>query len=277
MRSRRPRRSPLTAAWLTTLLVLAAAATARGESLAVVILPGADTDAAFADNLTEVAMARLATTPGRALVGTRELRHRGLPELTDLRRCVEQPPCLSNVAGPLGAQRAVVGVVDTRGDRFQISLALTDLASRQVQRRYAKQVDRSVPAIIASVQAGVDELLRPGPPPTRSLADEEAAPPAARTADVHLGDRVPAPAHPWAAPVAYGCGAGALAALSTGVVFGSLAVVQPSGQTRAEAQMDLQRRKTYGRVGTTLIVSASALTMVSVATFIKYWHQITGN
>ena len=85
---------------------LTGAARAGDEALGVVIIPVADKDGALADNLTEVAMARLAETTGRRLVGVAELRRRGGADAGKrLHSCLEQPACLGSVGVSMGVSR----------------------------------------------------------------------------------------------------------------------------------------------------------------------------
>jgi hypothetical protein len=80
----------------------------------------------------------------------------------------------------------------------------------------------------------------------------------------------------WAPYLAYGSAAGAVVCLSAGGVFGTLARITPSGATRAEAQEDLGRRRTYGRVGTALLISGAVLSAISAVVFSTRWRDVTG-
>src|SRR3954453_9768805 len=99
-----------TCALVTAASLVAGNAPAARERIGVLILPADGTDAALADNLTEVAIAKLAETPAHELVGARQIRRRqalsgaepiGLP-------CLDQPACLARLGAVIGARRLVV-------------------------------------------------------------------------------------------------------------------------------------------------------------------------
>jgi hypothetical protein len=293
----------------------------RAEAIGMIIIPTVEKDAALADNLTEVAMARIAETPGRTLAGAIELRRRADVEGgRNVSACLEQPACLGRVGVSLGVSRLVTGAVRSDDHRFFLSLNLTDLSTSRVQARFFRQVDGNVADLIRAVQDGVDELLNPKRAPgrlrvlsqpegarvtvddnylgTTPLVSGEIVPgphrvrvemerrfpwkslvevSPGRSVELALGPNDLRPRRTWAPYVAYGGGVGAALSLSSGAIFGTLAEVTPSGTTRDEAQMDLGRRRTYGRIGTSLLVSGAVLAAVSALVFCTHWRDVVGD
>ena len=314
------RRARLAAAAALLSLVVARAP-ARAESIGVIVVATRDTDGALADNLNEVAMARIAETPGRTLVGTPELRARlGAQGEANLAACSEQPACLGRVAVSLGVGRLVTGVVRSERGRFFLSLSLTDIAANRTQGQFFRQVDGAVGDLVQALLDGVDQLLDPKRTPGRLRVRSDpggarvtvddtflgstpllstALPPGPHAVRVELDrhfawkstvtlppgrelrldlgrDDLP-PRRIWAPYVAYGTATGAALVGATGLVFGALAQVAPSGDTRAQVQMDLDRRRGYGRVGTSLLVGGAVLAVVSAVIFARYWRDIVGD
>jgi hypothetical protein len=152
-----------------TIILLAAvvagapAAPARAaEAIGVIIVATAEDDRALADNLTEVAMARIAETPGRTLVGTAELRRRlGAESGTDVTACLERQPCLARVTASLGVNRLISGVVRAEPARFFLSLNLTDVTPGRQRPPFFRQVNGPLAELIRAAQLGVDDLLDP--------------------------------------------------------------------------------------------------------------------
>jgi len=146
--------------------VLAAAPRAHGrERLAVLILPVEARDAALADDLTEVAIARLAERAEYELAGTLELRRRlrasGAGELP--LDCPQQPACLGRVGVVLGARRALVGNVRSVGGGYLVTVAIHDLQTAGVERSFFRSVDGHLESVSRAIQDAVDDLLRPRP------------------------------------------------------------------------------------------------------------------
>ena len=300
------------------LVCLSVAADVRAEAIGVIILPVQEKVRPLADNLTEVAMARIAETPGRRLAGTIELRRRLDAETgRNVTACLEQPACLGRVAVSLGVSRLVTGAVRGEEGGFFLSMSLTDVAARRVQSRFFRKVDGEVTNLVRVVQEGVDELLDPRRVPgwLRVSSHPEGAQvtvddvylgrtpivsgalvpgahrvrvemerrfawktvvevPPGRALDLQLGERELPPRQVWAPYVAYGSAGGAVLSTVAGALLGKLATVAPSGQTREEVQMDLERRRTYGRLGTTLLVGGAVLGLVSATVFYRYWPDI---
>ena len=155
--------------WGTTVpLVVAIAATAIGsrpawarERIAVLILPLAEVDRGLADNLTELAIARVAELSDYELVGTRELRHRlALSGGADLPvDCFNDVGCLGRIGTMAGVRRLVSGSVRPEGSGFLLALSLNDLQSGKVERNFFRAVEGGLDPLIRTLQAGVNELF----------------------------------------------------------------------------------------------------------------------
>jgi hypothetical protein len=302
-------------------LFLLFAAPAHAESLGVTIVAPLERDAGLADNLSEVAMARVAQIPGRTLVGNLELRARlGAEGGTDLAACLEQAACLARVGAALGISRILTGVVRSERGRYFLNLTLTDIAADRSQGHLFREVDGPVADLVRVLVEGVDQLLDPARAPAHLQV--RSAFEAARVSvdNVYLGStplvsgalepgrhalRVELERHfPWRSTVllepgralrldlgpnelparrawptymAYGGGTGAVLAMTSGLVLGALARIGPSGQTREEAQMDLERRRSYGRISTSLLVGGAVVGALSALAFARYWRDITGD
>ena len=132
------------------------------ERIAVLIVPGHDGDRALTDNLTEVAISRLAEISDFDLMGTRELRRRlastGSGELPI--DCLNDAPCLDHVGLTIGVRRLLSGSVRPEGSRFLVALAINDLESGKVDRSFFRAVDGGLDSLIRTVQDGVDDLFR---------------------------------------------------------------------------------------------------------------------
>jgi hypothetical protein len=271
--------------WSLAACLVAGAAQAADEPpgvLGVVMLAAADDDGALADNLGEVVMAHLALTPGRQLVGGRELQHRARQRA--LPGCLEQPRCLAGLAAAAGVRRVVTGVVSREGVRFQLTLSLTDVASGQVEARTSRWVEGGLSALVRAAQDATDELFQPAHAPP--AAQPHPIDPQRRRPAESAGAELPEPRLqlPPGTPelrqrrgrgwYLYGTGAGALLCLSTGAVFGVLSEVSPSGRTRGEAQRDLERRAGYGRLGTSLLVGGVALSAAFTVLLSRSWRDV---
>jgi hypothetical protein len=305
-------------ALLSALSLVGTAARTRAEGIGVIIVSTEARDAALADNLTEVALARIAETPGRTLVGTAELRRRlGAESGRDIAACLERRPCLDRVAVSLGVSRLFTGAVRVEPGRFFLHLNVTDVSAARPPMPLFRQIDGSLPALIRAVQDGVDDLLDPrrapgqlrvrsvpegarvtiddlvvgttplvstalaaGPHRLRVEAERRFAwksvvdVPPGRQVDLQLGPQELPPRRTWASYLGYGAAGGAVICAGAGVPFGILARVPPGGATREDAQVDLDRRTTYGRLGTGFLVSAAVLGVVSGLVFWRYWRDI---
>src|SRR5690349_17878742 len=105
--------------------------------LAALILKTGDVDQDLADNLTEVLIARLATTRPvgpMELVGKEQLRARMGDERRSL-ACIEDMACLGHIGVELGITRIVVGTLGRRGKDYLYNLTLYDITSGRAENR----------------------------------------------------------------------------------------------------------------------------------------------
>jgi hypothetical protein len=135
------------------------------ERIAVLIVPDAERDRALADNLTEVAIARLAEISRYELVGIAELRRRleltGGAELPT--GCLGEPSCLGRVGVMAGVHRLVSGTVRSEGARFLLALALNDIQTGKVERTFFRAASGDLDALIRGIQDGVNDLFQHRP------------------------------------------------------------------------------------------------------------------
>ena len=261
------------------------ASAAEGRQRMVVVIVAGD-DQTLADNLTEVAISKLAESGDYKLIGFRELRGR-LAEIPGDRTwsaCVAAPACLDRLLLGADASAAVVGVVgqDEHGFRLRLSLEAAGKAGQ------AAPHDRTTPAdvglLIDAVQQGVIDLLAPAPPPpvVAPAPDSKKAVPAVAVSEkekprppVLLATPATTPRPPPYVPYA-GYVATVLAgmALSGAVVAGELAIANPAGATRAEVQADLDRRHGYATTANRLLVLGAGMAVIAVGAFI--WNSRAG-
>ena len=192
LRTGGPARTRVTLALAAALVLpcLCASEARAAGRLAVLILPEPGTDAALADNLTEIAIARIAERQGVQMAGTVELRRRlqmegSRPALG----CLSDLACLGRVAVALGVERVVGGSVRAlEGSGFLLNLTLTEVASGVVAGRFFREVPGGVPALIAAIQEGADILFKPRTEPGRIRVESE--PPRARVSidDLFVGN-----------------------------------------------------------------------------------------
>jgi hypothetical protein len=277
--------------------------TAAGrERLAVFFV--ADADARLADNLAEVAIAKAAETPGRELVGARELRAR-LAEIVkrgDFAECLAEPDCLSRVGTAAGVERAVIGSVRRDQGAFALTVVLAETRTAAKQRELSRRVPLDLDLLIAAVQKSVGELLEPpkseerttggkvGPnafdarpnasapepqaqpepiPKMTRIAQESAAAPTNLLAHVEASPPEQPSSH--VSYVAYGVAGLAIASFAAAAITGSVATGTPSGNTRADAQRDLERRKDYATAANGLYAVGGVLSAVTIAAFVWRW------
>jgi hypothetical protein len=285
-----------TALFAFVLLLCACRTAAARERLAVIVV--VDHDARLADNLTEVIIAKVAEKPGYELVGTSELRARLVRVVKggDLGECLSRPDCLSEVGIAAGVTRAVVGNVHRESQTFELSLALTDTKSAAQEAEVSRSVSLDVAALIAAVQWGVDELFEhvhehgleqsTAKPNGHAPAAEERAP-----ALSHLGQESPETPPPASSPewfrygkpnpaeakvsgapyVGYAVAALAVASLTGAAITGAVATGTPVGNTRSEAQRDLERRKDFAIAANGLWVAGGVLGALSAIAFVWKW------
>jgi hypothetical protein len=142
--------------------VLAAGPAHAADRVAVLILPEPGTDPTLADNVTEIAIARIVEHQKLETVGTVELRRRLKMEgQTPTLSCLDSIACLGRVAVALGVPRVVGGSVRAYGDgRFLIHMVFTDVASGRVVGRFFRLVQSGVGQLIVAAQEGTDDLFR---------------------------------------------------------------------------------------------------------------------
>jgi hypothetical protein len=258
-------------------LMVASGPAAARDRLAV--LMAAEGDAALANNLTEVAISTLAERRDRELVGMRELRE-GLTEILregGLEACVTRPACLARVGVAARAERAVIGTVHRTGDELTLELSLTDLRTARHEARLSRTIPADMGGLVAALQEGLSQLFQSMAPPIQS---KEPALPPATPPPLHLDlpkraeSREETGRSRSSLPAYLGFGAAALAvvAFSGAVVRASLATAPPMGETRAETQADLERRKGYARVANELWLAGGTLTAASAAAFFWWWR-----
>jgi len=266
----------LTLAVVMLALVVAhpAAATTR---LAVFIL--AD-DAPLSDNLTEVAISRLAEKRGYELLGLRELEAR-LHEISKvksegLRVCLAAPACISEVGATTGVERLVIGDVRHEGDHFRVDLALVDGKTGAPEARLSREA-ADLDQLISAVQSGVFELVPDadvdaGPASVPRAQSPPPARPAASPRPVDTPEREKKQARSFMPYIAYGTAALAVVAFSAAAVTGTLSTARPTGNGRAEVQEDLERRKDYASLANGLFVTGGVLAGASAVAFIVPWE-----
>jgi hypothetical protein len=270
------------------MLVLAAArAAAANDRLAVlVVVPG---DPELSDNLTEVAIAKLAQRREHRLVGLSEVRE-SLGDIVDkagIGACVEQPACLSRLGAAARAEAALIGDVRQEAGSFTVRLALVDTRTAVRVAQSAATVPADMRQLIAAIRTGVASLfepkaatpLAPGlvePPDPATARSPQPSPPALELPRDHspppvssMLAREETHARPrWFRAIGYGTGGAAVVALSAAAVTGSLATATPSGASRAEAAADLDRREHYATAANTLFAVGGALALVAIAAFV---------
>jgi hypothetical protein len=268
--------------WTWTLILLALAVTrpaAASTRLAVFII--AD-DAQLSNNLTEVAISRLAEKNGYELIGLRELESR-LNELAvvksdGLRACLGLPACLSEVSAMAGVERAVIGDVRREAEHFRLDLALVDGKTGTPEARLSRETPLHLDELIFAVQSGVFELVpdaEVAPAPRAEVARAESPPPTSRTVSRRTDDapqREKKSGGRSVVPyIAYGSAALAVIAFSAAAVTGTIGAARPTGDSRAEVQEDVERRKGYASLANGLLVTGGVLAGVSAVTFIVSW------
>jgi TolB-like protein len=268
---------------MLTVIGAARGAHAR-ERLAVIIL--ADGDSNLSDNLTEIAISKLAEARNREFVGLHELRSRlsdiDVVSSSGLAECLIQTECLRWVGITAGVERAVLGNVRRADDRWELTLELTNFHNARADARIVRSDLGGEQQLILAVQQGVTELF------TAQAIQNPSLPAAVRTNTIpryaepkaqsvvlphatgsHPNDRTT----PGFVPhVAYGGGALGVLAFSLAAATGIVATGAPSGVTRSAAQADLERRKGYARITNALLVSGGVISAVSAVTFVWYWH-----
>jgi hypothetical protein len=257
----------------------AGAVGAGGERTVVVIV--ADRDVQLSDDLTEVAIARMAERRDREVIGIPELRPR-LRELAatdDLAGCVADLPCLAKLGKAAGAGRALGGTVALADSGFSLKLLLVDIHNVRQEAEVSVSLPRDQGQLIAALQTGVDRLLRiPNPVTKRALgtivspaADKPETP---SLSLLHPSSNEGSPRAPrnFASYVAYGAGVLAVASLVAAIVTGTIATGKPSGDNRRDAQADLERREDYASASTALWITSGLFSGVAVGALTWRWR-----
>jgi hypothetical protein len=274
---RRQRRWLTVAAWVAASWVKAGNAGAA-DRVAVVVLAENPTDAALAENLGEVAIARLAENGSGELVGVRELDRllQRDHDRKDLATCMSEPACFVHLREELGIALVVAGKLRREGVFITLDLALLDAATGTQRHRVLRTSKEEVTELVRATRASVAELLAfstaPGvPPPARAPILTLPVPRLAAARSVSIPAR-PSPQQPppmsLRAAVGYGSGALSVLVLSAAAVVGTWAEQEPSGATRRETQMDLERGRSLASTANVLWISGGVLAVVSVIAFV---------
>lgn len=167
----------LLAALSTLALLLFAPEVRAADRVAVLILPEPGTDPSLADNVTELAIARIAERQSLEMVGTVELRRRLQMEgQRPTLACLDDLACLGRLAVALGVSRVVGGSLRAySAERFLIHMTLTDVASGRVTGRFFRLVHNGIDQLIAAAREGTDELFRSRPEPGRIRVESDPA------------------------------------------------------------------------------------------------------
>jgi hypothetical protein len=270
---RAPRARPLlrlvlSGALVVVTLISAAPSYAQARRTVVIISPGAGTDPALADNLSEVIIARLARS-GDELLGPDELSaHLGGPDRADVRACVQDARCLKRVAGELGAARAAVGEVAIGRGGYTFHLSLRASATGSVINEASRDVRGSLGELIRAAQDASDEVMRLRLEAPRELAPSLAlAPPGAHPPASRARRR-------WPSFVVWGAGLAGAAALTAGGVLAFEANNAGVFPDRETAMHDLVHRQELGRDATGLVVVGVLLELAAAANLIVFHEDV---
>jgi hypothetical protein len=248
---------------------------ATRERTAVVIVAAGDVQ--LSDDLTELAIARIADRRDRDLIGIPELRPR-LRELAgtdDLAGCVADPSCLAKLGGAAGAARALGGAVREADAGFLLKLVLIDTRTARQEAEVSVSVPRDQGQLIAALRTGIDDLLRAPSPVTKPVSVATVPPPAGKPGNPSLLAQPPASgeeSHPIARNIGYAAGAVAVVAIVAAAVTGAIATGKPTGDNRRDAQADLERREDYATASTTLWITSGLASAVAVGALTWRWR-----
>jgi hypothetical protein len=155
-------------ALLLALLLAAAPARAATEKMAVLVLATSETQAALAENVTEMVIGYVARHRGAEVAGKEEFRGRlGVTDDRQAQACIDDLSCLTRAAVSLGVRQIVAGHVGARGKQYLFNLALNDVESGKVAGRVFRLVDGGVDDLIRAVNEASEELFRPRVEPGR--------------------------------------------------------------------------------------------------------------
>jgi hypothetical protein len=183
------KRRRLLAALVLWALGWAAADARAADRVAVLILPEPGTDATLADNVTEVAIARIAARHTVEMVGTVELRRRLQMEgQRATLACLDDIACLGRIAVALGVGRVVGGTLRAQpAGGFLIHMTITDVSSGTVTGRFFRLVQGGVDQLIAATQDGADDLFRVREEPGRIRVESALTPARVTIDDLFVG------------------------------------------------------------------------------------------
>jgi hypothetical protein len=275
---------------LALLLALGPApALAQPRRAAVIILANRPATQALADDLTEVAMARVAQRRVE-VVGTREFRGR-LGMLRDPRACLADASCVARVAVELTVTRILVGSLAMEPNRYLFHLTLWDLPAGAPRNRVFRVVEGPLEDLVRIVQEATDAVLLPRLEPGRIQIDSEPRGARVFVDNVLLGvtpmlspERLEIRLSPqhlplrrrWPGYVAWSTGGGALLAGAGGVLLAAQSQGARADATRQEAMLDFQRRQRLGSVSTAVLLSSALLAGISAYHFLRYHRDIFG-
>lgn len=254
---------------------------AHAQERLAVIIAAAD-DRALSDNLTEVAIARVAARGGHQLVGLEELREQ-LESIEVIKNfgiaaCMKQKTCLTELGRVADVHRALLGnvVKDASGFGLDVVLFDTDTGEALAQATHQSELDsqRLIDALDRGIKAVLTIPSRPAQQSTPVRATIQLVPQAPRPPQtahppaVHVVEPAPVPKSIY---VAYGTAALGAASFAAAYFTGQVATGDPTGATRADAQSDYERRQNYARATNGLLIAGAALSAVSATAFVWRW------
>jgi len=280
-----------TAGFVAAMVFLAATrAAAAGDRLAVLVVVEGDPE--LSDNLTEVALSKLAQRRDSLLVGLREVRD-SLADILDkpgLGACAEQPPCLARLRAATRAESALIGDIRRETGQFVVRLSLVNTRTAVREADFNATAPADMKELIAAIRTGVVSLFepkvtppvvasgaelshptgeQPRPPPLPpGLRDSAASPPSL----ARSREEKPARGR-WLSAGGYGAGGAAVVALSAAVVIGYEATGTPTGANRPETLHDLERREHDATLANSLYIVGGALAIAACAAFLWRWRH----
>jgi hypothetical protein len=275
-------------AGLVALMVALAAARAAAASDRLAVLVVVEGDPDLSDNLTEVAISRLAKRRDNLLVGLREVRDSIADILAEpgIGACAEQPPCLVRLGDATRADSALLGDVRREADQFVVRLSLMNTRTAVREAEFATTVPADMKPLIAAIRTGVASLFEPrtaNPLPSGIVADSTPATAPLPPPPLSSGTQSPPslvmpreekPARGrWLTAVGYGAGGGAIVVLSAAIVIGKEATGTPTGATRQETLRDLQHREQDATIANGLLIVGSALAVAACAALLWRWRH----
>jgi hypothetical protein len=265
-------------------------AAAASDRLAVLVVVAGDPS--LSDNLTEVAISKLAQRRDSLLVG--------LPEVRDLLAdiigesgiggCVEQPACLARLGAATRAESAVIGDVRRETGQFSVRLSLVNTRTAARDAEFVVTVPPDMKQLIAAIRTGVVSLFEPKVAPSVIASAEERSRPAteqprppplprglpdttaSQASLVQPREEAPTRGR-WPIVAGYGAGGAAIVALSAAVVIGKEATGAPTGANRSETLRDLEHREHDATLANSLFIAGGALAVASCAVLFWRWRH----